>query len=358
MRAVAWRDDALWLLDQSALPVQVSWVVCRSPQEVEEAIRSLKVRGAPAIGIAGAYGVALAARHLPDTLPLEEYLERLHVQGERLARARPTAVNLRWAVERTLRVARAHRRVQEVREAVLAEAHRILQEDVEANRRIGALGADLLPHGCWVLTHCNTGALATGGWGTALGVIRTAWAQGKLRGVYATETRPLLQGARLTTWELHQEGIPVTLVVDGAVGALLRQGKVDAVVVGADRIAANGDVANKIGTYPLAVLAHRHGIPFYVCAPTSTLDWATPSGEAIVIEERSPLEVVRVGWGWGREGQGLPIAPAGVPAWNPAFDITPADLVTAIITEVGVARFPYAHTLPRRCGSGESADAR
>ncbi|GBD11434.1 Methylthioribose-1-phosphate isomerase [bacterium HR23] len=268
----------------------------------------------------------------------------------RLAQARPTAVNLRWAVERVLLAVREQATVPEMQRTALVEAHRIHQEDEEANRRIGRLGADLLPDGCWVLTHCNTGALATGGWGTALGVIRTGWAMGKVRGVYATETRPLLQGARLTSWALLQEGIPVTLIVDSAVGALVHQGKVGAIVVGADRIARNGDVANKIGTYTLAVLAHRHGIPFYVCAPTSTIDLSTPSGKAIPIEERSPQEVTHMGWGWAPEGQIHPLAPPGVSAWNPAFDITPSDLVTAVITEAGVARPPYEQSLPALLG--------
>ncbi|MFN3975148.1 MAG: S-methyl-5-thioribose-1-phosphate isomerase [Dehalococcoidia bacterium] len=345
LRPLEWRDGALWLLDQTALPGRVAWLACHTPWEVAEAIRGLKVRGAPAIGIAGAYGVALAALRLPDTLSPSAFLEALKAEVQPLAYARPTAVNLRWAVERVLQAVATQPTVQAIRSAALEEALSIHREDIEANRQIGTLGASLLPQGCVVLTHCNTGALATGGWGTALGIIRTAWEQGKLAGVYVTETRPLLQGARLTTWELVQEGIPVTLIVDAGAGALMRKKKVDAVIVGADRIAANGDVANKIGTYSLAVLAHHHAIPFYVAAPTSTLDLATPIGDAIPIEERPPQEVTQMGWGWASEGRILHSAPQGVPAWNPAFDITPADLVTAIVTEAGIAHPPYTHTL-------------
>jgi methylthioribose-1-phosphate isomerase len=350
LQAIRWQDDALWLLDQTALPARTRWVVCRTGGEVAEAIRGMRVRGAPAIGIAAAYGVALAAREVPDTLPPGLFLEHLRSAVVPLVRARPTGANLRWAVERVLRAVAEKDVVADMRRAALEEALRIHREDEEANRRIGRLGADLLPPGCFVLTHCNTGALATGGWGTALGVIRTAWAQGKVHGVYVTETRPLLQGARLTAWELQHEGIPVTLVVDGAAGLLLRQGKVGAVIVGADRIAGNGDVANKVGTYPLAVLAHRHGVPFYVAAPTSTLDPDTPSGEAIPVEERPPQEVTCLGWGWGEEGHLLPTAPPGVSAWNPVFDITPAPLITAIITEAGVAHPPFSQSLPRLSG--------
>lgn len=357
LRSLEWRDGALWLLDQSALPFRIEWLVCHTVQEVAEAIRRMKVRGAPALGIVGAYGVALAALHLPDSLPPEAFLTALRQEVRPLVEARPTAVNLRWGVERVLRRVARSTAVAAMRLAALEEAHRIHREDEEANRRIGALGAALLPQGCYVLTHCNTGALATGGWGTALGIIRTAWEQGKLRGVYSTETRPLLQGARLTAWELAQEGIPVTLIVDSAVGALLQKKKMDAILVGADRIAANGDVANKIGTYTLAVLAQRHGVPFYVAAPTSTIDLATPSGDAIVIEERSSQEVVCIGYGWGPEGKGLPVAPEGVSAWNPAFDITPASLVTAIITELEVAYPPYAQSLPALVGRNNKREA-
>lgn len=352
LRPLEWRDGTLWLLDQTALPGRITWLPCHTPQEVAEAIRSMKVRGAPAIGIAGAYGVALAALCLPETLSPSAFLEALRAEAQPLAHARPTAVNLRWAVGRVLDAVASQPTVQRMRQAALEEALRIHREDAAANRQIGLLGASLLPPGCVVVTHCNTGALATGEWGTALGIIRTAWEQGKLRSVYATETRPLLQGARLTTWELVQEGIPVTLIVDAAVGALLRQKKVDAILVGADRIAANGDVANKIGTYTLAVLARHHAIPFYVAAPTSTVDLATPSGDAIPIEERPPQEVAQIGWGWAPEGRSLPSAPEGVPAWNPAFDITPADLVTAIVTEAGIARPPYNHTLPPLANRG------
>jgi len=325
------RDGTVELLDQTRLPRERVVLKIRDPRELARAIRELKVRGAPAIGLAAAYGVVLGVQGAGN---LEELERRFREAVAELRRTRPTAVNLFWALERMERVYRENRDrgLEELKGALLAEARKIHEEDIEANRRMGHLGAELLPRGAVVLTHCNAGALATGGYGTALGVIRAAWELKKLRKVLVDETRPLLQGARLTAWELEQEGIPYELVVDGAAGYLLARGEVDAVLVGADRIAANGDVANKIGTYTLAVLAHRHGVPFYVVAPTSTIDPKINTGWEIPIEERDPREVLQL--------EGVPLAPAGARARNPAFDLTPHELITAIVTERGVLRPP------------------
>jgi methylthioribose-1-phosphate isomerase len=291
-------DGALLILDQRALPGEERWIRCESPAEVADCIRTLAVRGAPAIGIAAAYGMALAGGESAADL---------------LRSARPTAVNLAWAVDQVLSSGDA-----------LECARRLHREQDAADRRLAALGAERFEPGDRALTHCNTGALATAGYGSAGGVLRSAWEQGRLEQVWVDETRPLNQGARLTTWELEQVGIPYRLVTDSSAGALMARGLVDRIVVGADRIAANGDVANKVGTYPLAVLAARHGVPFYVAAPVSTIDPATPDGAAIPIEERDPSELG-----------------AGVPAVNFAFDVTPAELVTAIVTEAGVLEPPY-----------------
>jgi methylthioribose-1-phosphate isomerase len=300
-----WTDGALEVLDQRALPAEERWIRCETPEQVAECIRSMAVRGAPAIGLAAAYGMALASDR-----------EQAAVM---LAATRPTAVNLAWALE-------------QCREApdVLEVARRLHREQDEADRRLAGLGAELFSEGTRALTHCNTGALATGGYGTAGGVLRAAWERGRLSQVWVDETRPLLQGARLTAWELRRAGIPHRVVADSAAGSLMAQGLVDRVVVGADRIAANGDVANKVGTYPLAVLAARHGVPFYVAAPLSTIDVATPDGNAIPIEERDPGELLE-----------------GGEAFNPAFDVTPAELVTAILTEVGVLEPPYSESIGR-----------
>jgi methylthioribose-1-phosphate isomerase len=303
-------------------------------EEVADAIRDMAIRGAPAIGVAAAFGVALGVRaSAARGEALRAELERI---TSTLAATRPTAVNLFWALAR---MRRRFDREEEprVREALLEEARAIEAEDLAACRRMGDLGAALLPEGVRLLTHCNAGALATAGYGTALGVIRSAARQGKVKNVFADETRPYLQGARLTAWELTREGIPTTLIADSMAGALMARGEVDAVVVGADRIAANGDVANKIGTYTLAVLARENGLPFYVAAPLSTVDLGTASGDAITIEERAPEEVTHHG--------GRRLAPAGVAVRNPAFDVTPARYVTAIVTERGVARAPYAESL-------------
>jgi methylthioribose-1-phosphate isomerase len=316
--------DAVHLLDQRLLPGEERWVDLTTGDEVAQAIRDLTVRGAPAIGVAAAYGIAVEARRGASA-------ERLRAVAETIAAARPTAVNLAWAVRRI------SARLSEGAAAILAEAHRIRDEDEAACRRIGQLGAPLIPERAKVLTHCNAGALATAGYGTALGVVRAAIEGGNAISVFADETRPFLQGARLTAWELHREGIPVTVLTDGMAGWLMQRGEIGCVVVGADRIAANGDAANKIGTYALAVLARHHGLPFYVAAPWSTVDLATLRGADIPIEERESDEVLTIA--------GQRIAPVGVRARYPAFDVTPAPLVTAIITERGVVRAPYVEGL-------------
>jgi methylthioribose-1-phosphate isomerase len=326
LRPVLYDDarDLVRLLDQRRLPAEEVWVELADADAVARAIADLTVRGAPAIGVAAAYGIAVEARRGADPA-------RLRRSAERLAAARPTAVNLAWAVRRmSLRIGAGPA-------ALLAEAHAIRDEDEAACRRIGAFGAPLLPPRARVLTHCNAGALATAGYGTALGVVRAAVEAGNPVSVFADETRPFLQGARLTAWELHRDGIPVTLLTDGMAGWLMARGEIGCVVVGADRIAANGDVANKIGTYALAVLAAHHRLPFYVAAPWSTVDLATPDGAAIPIEERGGDEVLLLA--------GLRIAPEGVPARYPAFDVTPAALVTAIVTERGVVRGPFPEGL-------------
>lgn len=336
VKSLEWSQGKLRLVDQTRLPRETRYVDCSDYRQVVEAIKELRVRGAPAIGAAGAYATVLAAQEFINE-PLPEFRADLHRAAEEIATARPTAVNLRWAVARVMRASSPAPTPEETRGLLLAEAHRIQHEDEAANHALARYGAELLPRNATVVTHCNTGALATAAHGTALGVIRTAWAQGKLKQVLATETRPLLQGARLTTWELMQEGIPVTLMADSAAGFRLSQGGVACVILGADRVAANGDTANKVGTHTLAVLAKEYGVPFYVAAPTSTVDLATPSGADIPIEERRPEEVRGFG--------GVQTAPDGVPVYNPAFDVTPARLITAIITERGVAHPPYVESL-------------
>jgi methylthioribose-1-phosphate isomerase len=347
-RPVLWRDGAVRLLDQRRLPAEERYLEARDPEGVAEAIRSMAVRGAPLIGIAGAYGVALAAlrSRARSRAGLLEDVERA---AGLLAAARPTAVNLPWAVGRVVGAVRAALTagLEAMRGAAVAEARAIAREDEEACLAIARLGAELVPEGARVLTHCNTGSLATGGCGTAQGVIVAAHRQGKVAHVWVGETRPLLQGARLTAWELRRLGVPMTLVADTAAGSLMARGLVDLVVVGADRIAANGDVANKVGTYQLAVLARHHGIPLYVAAPASTLDPATRRGEDIVIEQRDPEEVLAP--------LGVRLAPDGVAAANPAFDVTPARLVTAIVTDRGVARPPYRSSIRALLASGAPA---
>jgi methylthioribose-1-phosphate isomerase len=329
---VEWKDGAVRILDQSRLPEKVEFLDCRDYQTVARAIRELRVRGAPAIGVTAAMGIALGAQSLTAS-GYDEFAKGVTGICEHLAVTRPTAVNLFWAIERMKRTLAGLRGqpVVEIKRRLVEESQRILDEDIAMNRALGRHGAALVRDGQTILTHCNAGALATAGYGTALGVIRAAWEQGKKIRVLADETRPVLQGARLTVWELMQDQIPVTLITDSMAGALMRRGLIHLCLVGADRIAANGDVANKIGTYSVAVLAKAHGLPFYVAAPYSTIDLATPSGDQIPIEQRKPEEVTSI-------CGGPPVAPLGADVLNPAFDVTPAELVTAIITERGVLK--------------------
>lgn len=333
IRAVGWDNDKLRLLDQRLLPQQEIWLEYDEPRAVADAIRDMVVRGAPAIGVTAAFGVVLAVRS-HTAAGNEGILERLKPDLDYLAAARPTAVNLFWALERMQQTLQRLLNVDaDLVEGMLAEAHAIHDEDIAANRYMGELGAALIEEqGCGVLTHCNTGSLATGGFGTALGVIRAAYAQQRIAHVYADETRPWLQGARLTAWECVKDKIPVTLLVDGAGAALMKSGKVKWLIVGSDRIAANGDVANKIGTYHAAVAAKYHGVKVMVVAPTSTVDMSLESGDLIPIEQRSADEVLGLG--------GQRVAAEGAGAWNPAFDVTPAELVDAIVTEKGVVLRP------------------
>ncbi len=347
IRPIIWRDGAVVLLDQNALPLQEREFLCREYGEVVAAIKDLTVRGAPAIGIAAAFGIALGMRRLGALRPGRARIEFQEICGD-FARSRPTARNLFWAIERMGRRfdAACAEGTAGVGDALLAEARAILEEDVAANRRLGRFGSPFLRDGDAILTHCNAGALATGGYGTALGVIRAAHEEGKRISVFVDETRPVLQGARLTAWELRKEGIPFTLIADNMAGTLMKQGRIQLVIVGADRIAANGDTANKIGTYPLAVLARAHGIPFYVAAPRSTIDLSLGSGDEIPIEERNPEEILSL--------RGARIAEEGIDVYNPAFDVTPASLVTAFITEAGVARPPLDSALRELCSRGLS----
>ena len=327
---VEWKDGAVCLLDQSRLPTRVEFVICRDYQTVARAIRELKVRGAPAIGVTAAMGVALGAQSITAN-DYDRFAKDALAICNHLAATRPTAVNLFWAIERMKRKLAdlSGLPLEEIKRELIKESQAILDEDIALCRTMGRHGAELIQDGQTILTHCNAGALATAGYGTALGVVRAAWESGKKIKVLADETRPVLQGARLTAWELMQDKIPVTLITDNMAGSLMRQGKIHLCVVGADRIAANGDVANKIGTYSVAVLARVHGIPFYVAAPYSTIDLGTESGQDIPIEQRDPAEVTNV-------HGGDQIAPSGVAVLNPAFDVTPADLITGIITERGV----------------------
>jgi methylthioribose-1-phosphate isomerase len=360
LRPVQWTDGAVRVLDQRRLPKQERYLECRTPGAVASAIRTLAVRGAPLIGIAGAYGVALAAaraagrprRRGPDSSIVAAEAERA---GAMLTATRPTAVNLARGVGRVVSAARDAAGAADrgggtdaaaAAAAALVEAKAIDEEERLACLAIGRLGRGLIPEGARVLTHCNTGTLATNWEGTAQAVITAAFELGRVESVWADETRPLLQGARLTAWELHRRGIPVTLLVDGAAGSLMARGLVDVVIVGADRIAANGDVANKVGTYPLSVLARRHGLPFLVAAPVSTVDLSVPRGSAIPIEERSPDEVTGA--------LGSPVAPAGIAGANPAFDVTPGTLVTAIVTDRAVVRAPYRRGLASALSTGAS----
>src|SRR5215218_8254376 len=337
---IDWKDGAVVMIDQRKLPAAEIYVTCKTAQEVAKAIKTMVIRGAPAIGVAAAMGVALGMRRSAAT-GTKQFTTEFQRLCDLLAATRPTAVNLFWAIDRMKRTfaeaAQAGCSVDELKRRLEAEAHRIHDEDVQSCRDMGAHGATLVPDEARILTHCNAGALATAGYGTALGVIRAAAEQGKKVAVLADETRPFLQGARLTAWELVKDGIDTTVITDNMSGSMMRLGNVDLVVVGADRIAANGDVANKIGTYGVAVLAKEHDIPFYVAAPISTIDLATPDGTHIPIEERNAREVTHVG--------SSRLTPEGAHIRNPAFDVTPAKFVTAIITERGIARAPYEQSL-------------
>ena len=327
---VEWKEGAVRLLNQSRLPSQVEFLDCRDYCSVAQAIRELKVRGAPAIGVTAAMGVALGAQSV-DADEYSSFVKQVDAICDHLAASRPTAVNLFWAIARMKQKLASLKGmpIAEIKRELIRESQSILDEDIALCKAMGRHGATVIQNGQTILTHCNAGALATAGYGTALGVIRAAWEQGKQIRVIADETRPVLQGARLTAWELMQDKIPVTLITDNMAGSLMRQGNIQVCVVGADRIAANGDVANKIGTYSVAVLARAHGIPFYVAAPYSTIDLATKTGAEIPIEERNPLEVTSI------HGS-HPVAPSGVAVYNPAFDVTPAELITGIITERGI----------------------
>jgi methylthioribose-1-phosphate isomerase len=338
IRTIEWTDEGVVMIDQRVLPVEETYLTFKDYREVAEAIRALVVRGAPAIGVAAAMGVALGIKNSTAQAvgDLDGEMERI---CGTISSTRPTAVNLFWAVERMQRVYHSVRSggVDVIRRALIEEALKMHEEDVEANKAMGRYGQELIPANARILTHCNAGALATAGYGTALGVIRAAVQAGKRIQVLADETRPFLQGARLTAWELAKDNIPVTVITDNMAGYFMQKGDVDGVIVGADRIAANGDVANKIGTYSVAVLAKEHGIPFWVAAPLSTIDRAIPEGRFIEIEQRNPEEVRSIG--------GTRITPENVPVAHPAFDVTPARYVHAIITEKGVARPPYTESI-------------
>ena len=343
-KTIEWTDEGVRMIDQTRLPGEEIYHTYQDYREVAEAIRSMVIRGAPAIGVAAAMGVALGIQQSPART-LAELRADFEKIAETISKTRPTAVNLFWAVKRMRMVlesaaSRGHSEaevIESIRTSLIEEAKRVLAEDIAINEAMGRHGASLMPDSGTVLTHCNAGALATGGYGTALGVIRAAVGAGKQIEVFADETRPFLQGARLTAWELAKDGIPVTLISDNMAGHFMKQGQIKAVIVGADRIAANGDTANKIGTYSVAVLAHENGIPFYVAAPLSTIDTSLSSGDQIPIEERSAAEVTHLA--------GVAIAPEGVTARHPAFDVTPHRYIAAIITERGVARDPYTESL-------------
>jgi len=332
VKPVEWLGDRVKILDQTRLPQEEVYLELDSYQDIASAITELKIRGAPAIGVAGAYAIALGALKA-ESSSREDFLDGFRLVSQTIAATRPTARNLFRSIERMNRIAEAGRKVSEIKESLVKEAIKIHDEEAEATLKLSQFGADLIRDGFTILTHCNTGPLATTGYGTALGVIIQAKEQGKRLKVFADETRPLLQGARLTTWELQKAGIPVTLITDSMAGYFMSRGEIDCVIVGADRIAANGDTANKIGTYTVAVLAKENGIPFYVAAPTTTIDPSLASGKEIPIEQRKPEEVTRI--------QGIQIAPDGTSAENPAFDVTPSKYITTIITERGIIKQPF-----------------
>jgi len=339
-KTIEWKKNRVKILDQRKLPQRICYLDCRDAFSVAQAIRTMAIRGAPAIGVAAAMGIALAAKRAPSH-PTETFYKYLEKVCQEMSQARPTAVNLFWAVDRMKKILDqidVHG-IEKTKGKLVEEALRIYEEDVEINKKIGGYGKKLIKKGDGILTHCNAGALATAGYGTALGVIYAAWSEGKRFHVYVDETRPMLQGGRLTAWELVQEKIPTTVITDNMAGVLMKEGKINMVLVGADRIARNGDTANKIGTYSLAVLANHHHIPFYVAAPISTLDLTLTSGREIPIEERDVKEVTHF--------RGRPITPKGVAAFNPAFDVTPHSLIHAIITEKGIIRAPFNKNLEK-----------
>jgi methylthioribose-1-phosphate isomerase len=340
IKTIVWKNNAVHLIDQNALPLAERYVVCRHYREIISAIKDLTVRGAPAIGVAAAMGAALGALAV-SSMPPEKFNEKFNAICSEIAKSRPTARNLFWALERMKKclndAINSHK--SNLAKELISEAQRICTEDIAINRQMGQHGRALLADGDYVLTHCNAGALATAGYGTALGVIRAAKEQGKKLHVFVDETRPVLQGARLTAWEMQKEKIPATLITDNMAGFLMQQGKIDKIIVGADRIAANGDAANKIGTYSLAVLAKAHSVPFYVAAPLSTFDFSIPTGAAIPIEERQNNEVTHF--------RGVQTAPRGMKVYNPAFDLTPSRYITAIITENGILTRPYGKAITR-----------
>lgn len=337
---IGWKEDVIEMVDQRKLPGQEVYVSCRTAKDVAKAITTMVIRGAPAIGVAAAMGIALGMARSKAT-GTRQFTVEFNQVCDLMAGTRPTAVNLFWAIDRMKRSfqqgALAGESVDDLKARLRREADAIHDEDVASCRAMGRFGAEVVPAGARILTHCNAGALATAGYGTALGVIRAAAEQGKVVQVFADETRPFLQGARLTAWELVKDGIPTTVITDSMAGPLMRQGGLDVVVVGADRIAANGDVANKIGTYTVAMMARAHGVPFYVAAPLSTIDLQTPDGRGIPIEERSAKEITHL--------NGAQLTPDGATVWNPAFDVTPHELIAGIITEQGIARAPYSSSL-------------
>ena len=339
-KTIEWKKDQVRLLDQRKLPQEVQYIDCRDASSVARAICSMAIRGAPAIGVAAAMGIALAAKKIQSPRP-GVFLKTIEKVFDQMRETRPTAVNLFWAVERMKKISDQVRSysVDEIKARLEEEALRIFQEDIEINRKIGENGKILIQNGAGILTHCNAGGLATAGYGTALGVIHAAWSEGKRFHVYVDETRPLLQGSRLTAWELVQEKIPATVLTDNMAAWLMKKGKINLVIVGADRISRNGDTANKIGTYGLAILASWHHLPFYVAAPTSTLDLNLSSGREIPIEERDPKEVTHI--------RGKPITPKGIEVYNPAFDVTPHSLIRGIITEKGIVQKPFERRLEK-----------
>lgn len=337
-KTVAWEKDKVVLLDQTKLPVEEFYLACDDYHAVAESIEKMVVRGAPAIGVAAAMGIALGSLCV-KTRAYDAFKQRMEKICQEFAQTRPTAVNLFWAIERMKNLVMTHneKSVDEIKLLLRKEAVKICEEDITINRQMGQAGKELINDGSTVLTHCNAGALATAGYGTALGVIRAAFESGKRINVFACETRPFLQGARLTAWELKKSGIPVTVITDSMAGYAMQKGKIDVVITGADCICLNGDVVNKIGTYALAVLAKEHGIPFYVAAPISTINRNVKNGQAVVIEERDGKEVTHIG--------GTRMVPKGVEVWNPAFDVTPSQYIAAIITEKGIVKRPYKRNL-------------